>query len=170
MLTLSKEKKSALRKPKHFLAKICCARDAKFARTRWQPYSRADFFTISPELKFHWGLPKISSISDQPLPSYLLKPITIVNAKSLNWRLNTSGKATFWCQQQMQPDHKDWLISWFVNNNQFLLVKYFWVIQFFHCQMIMERYEIIHKMDFKTQCAIENYVGVWGLFQKQPWK
>ena len=49
---------------------------ATFARTQLQKCYRAEFVTILSESKFHGGLPKKSSISDQPLSSYVLKNIS----------------------------------------------------------------------------------------------
>ena len=55
-------------------------------------YGAYGLITILLELKFHGGLQKKSSRSDQPLPSYLLKPFPHCKCQSLNSRQNTSAK------------------------------------------------------------------------------
>ena len=58
--------------------------------THVQTCQRADFFTISSKFKFHGGLFKKSSRSDEPLPSNLLKPFPHCKCQSINSRLNNS--------------------------------------------------------------------------------
>ena len=72
-------------------------RNVNFARTYviggW-------FFIIQLKLKFHGGLLKRSSRSDQPLPSNLLKTISHCRCQSLNSRLNTSDIRPPWAHSK----------------------------------------------------------------------
>ena len=90
---MSPKEKMPPQKRKPIWAKIGYARNAKVTRAIAQTCYRASFFSISLELKFHEGLPKKSSRSDQPLPRNLLKTISPFHhckCQSWNSRLNTS--------------------------------------------------------------------------------
>ena len=73
------EKNFPSQKPKHFWAKIgqnwpkSTMRKVQILRARFCRRARG---LILSESKYHGGLPKKSSRSDQPLPSYLLKTIS----------------------------------------------------------------------------------------------